>query len=219
MDESGNAEREYLSAVAHDLRAPLAAIHGFAVAIADGTAPTEKHAEYLAFIASESKRLADMVEGLFQLSVLENSPAEKKPFSISEVARIALLGISDRLDKKGVVPDVYVEDVTALGDRTATERAINNLLDNAAKFVPNGGKLWLRVYKSGKDACFELGNSGAPIPRETAARLFDKYVKTRGNGAGLGLCTVKAALVKQGSDIGFRSDADGTVFSFALPTV
>ena len=219
MKDRKDTERDYLAALAHDLRAPLAAINGFANAMLDGTAPTEKHADYVRFIASESKRMADMVEGLFQLSVLESRDTVREPFSLAELARIALLGVSDRLENKEIEPDICIEEVVAVGDRASTERAVHNLMDNAAKFVPHGGRLWLKVYGCDGKAFFELGNSGDAIPKDKLAVIFDKYVGgNRGGGAGLGLYTVKTALNKQGTDITASSDGNGTVFAFCLPS-
>lgn len=216
--DNGKREADYIAALAHDLRSPLVTVKGFASALLDGTALEDKREEYLRLIVKESDRMADMVEGLFELSKLEGAVVEMCPFSLTECVRLAVIAVDKRIEDKGLCPVVELEEVTVKGNRPMTERVLTNLFDNALKFVPQGGRLWVKVQKRPDGGLFEIGNSGVPIPAEDLPHVFDKYYKKGKNGgAGLGLYLVKTALEKQGATITVRSDTEGTVFSFCMP--
>ena len=102
-------------------------------------------------------------------------------------------------------------------------RVVTNLLDNAVKFTPENGRIFLAVREDPSRVSVQVGNSGEPVPKEVLRHMFDRFYKadlSRGinkNGTGLGLHIVKTILARHGQTIRVSSDGErGTVFTFTL---
>ena len=110
-----------------------------------------------------------------------------------------------------------------MGDRDHIYRAVYNLVDNAVKFIDDGGTLRLTAYPAGESCEFSICNTGGGIAPEDIPHIFDRFYKTDRSrsrdrsGAGLGLYIVKNIINLHGGDISVRSDGGETEFSFTLP--
>jgi signal transduction histidine kinase len=222
----------FLANVSHDLRTPMTTISGFVDGIIDGTIPEDKHSYYLGIISSEVRRLSRLVSSLLQLSRTEAGDTKLKPsdFNLSEKTRQVLISFENKIDdKKLEIEFVNARDIYVNADMDAMHQVIYNLIDNAVKFTPEGGKVCLTlsvisIDRRIKKALFSIKNTGQGIPPEETPYLFERFYKSdrsRGldkTGTGLGLYIVKTTLLSHGEDIKVASEPGKiTEFSFTLP--
>ena len=217
--------------VSHELKTPMTTIAGFADGILDGTIPPERQAHYLQMISSETKRLNRLVRSMLDTTRLQENqqiPEEQKTrFDVSECAGQVLLGFEQKITAKAL--DVKVE----FPDRPVYTRAhqdhiiqvIYNLVDNAVKFCPREGTLWLSV-RSGKNKLYiSVANTGETIPHEELPLVFDRFHKldksrsVNRDSWGLGLYIVKTIIGAHGENISVVSREGKTEFTFTLPLV
>ena len=224
-----NLRKELVANVSHDLRTPLAIIHGYAETLAmKGKDLSDSDREkYLQNILKSTENLEKLVGELFELSKLESNKVKlnKEKVNLSEllndiVGRYQVLAhkknISLKLNVAMVLQHVQI-------DIALMERAIQNLLENALKFTPEGGVVTFRVTGENNFLKVEIQDSGVGIEEEYLPFVFDRYKKLSHDlqnnpGAGLGLAIVKKILQLHGIDIAVQSQKDkGTAFSFNIP--
>jgi signal transduction histidine kinase len=159
-----------------------------------------------------------------QLQSQENKELMKKTFDISEVIRLSLLSLEQKITKRELDVDVNLpeEAVMTLGDQDAITQVVYNLIDNAAKFASPGSTIKLELWKKEEKAYVSVKNTGETISKEELPLIFDRFHKTDRSrsmdkdGVGLGLYIVKTILDSHGEDI-FVTSKDGvTDFTFTL---
>lgn len=228
MRQQEELSRNFVANVSHELKTPMTSISGFADGMLDGTIPPEKHQQYLEIISQESHRLSRMVLRMLETARIESGEMviTPVPFDLSETAIQVLLSFEKQLEEKKIDVDVELKDfLTANGDRDLIYRVVYNLIDNAVKFVNEGGKLTIRSEVQGKMAYFSIRNTGSSIPEEDLPHVFDRFYKVDRSrsmdrtGAGLGLYFVKSIVILHGGDISVRSNNNETEFSFTIPAV
>ncbi|KPM32445.1 Integral membrane sensor signal transduction histidine kinase [Croceitalea dokdonensis DOKDO 023] len=220
--------RELIANISHDLRTPLAIIQGYieTLQMKDGSLTAEQRKTYLDTINSSSGRLAKLISQLFEYSKLEANQIEPKPepFLISELANDIHRNYQGLAQKKLI--DLQLEmdhDIPLVfGDISLVERAIQNLMDNALKFTPNGGKVTVSIEALQKDVAITIKDSGPGILSEHQALIFERYRQTKSGkqneGSGLGLAIVKKIMELHNSNIHvFSKPNEGTAFTFNLP--
>ena len=153
---------------------------------------------------------------------------ELRPLDLCELARVTLLSFETILEELGanVRFDARPERLMVSADKDAIQRVIFNLVDNAAKFTPPEGDLFIRIREQNKKAVFSIRNTGEGIPPEELPHLFDRFYKSdrsRGldkRGAGLGLYIAKRIIDAHGEEIWVTSQKGGwTEFVFTLSLV
>lgn len=220
--------QELIANISHDLRTPLAIIQGYSetLQMKDGTISNEERKEYLESIHRNSERLSKLVEQLFEYSKLESNQVhpKKEPFLLSELVNdihrtYSLLAEQKEIDFQLVadndIPLVYA-------DISLVERAIQNLLDNALKFTPNGGNVSVKLVAHSNRVQVVIQDSGPGIKKENQSLIFERYRQTKTGvekeGVGLGLAIVKKIMEIHNSSIKVLSKPnEGTSFSFSLP--
>ena len=208
-----------MSASVHDMKAPLMCISGFADAILDGTVLPEKRDHYISLIRDEAKRLSLMCDEMLFASKIESGREiyEKAPFDICETARRVIISLEGRINDKNLDVDFDAEDgVRALGDENAFTRVIYNMMDNAIKFSPEGGKIELCLKNSCGRIRFSVLNEG-----ESSAdmdRVFEPfYSMDKKNGTGLGLYIASSIIKAHSGEIFASSGGGRTEFGFEIP--
>ena len=155
-------------------------------------------------------------------------PADKLvDFDICEAAGQALLSFEQRINRKHLNVDVDMPElgVTVRAMPDAVTQVLYNLIDNAVKFIDDGGTLSIRVERSGNKAVTTVGNTGPTIAPEELPLIFDRFHKTDKSrstdrdGVGLGLYIVKTIVLAHGEDIYVTSRDGKTEFTFTLPLV
>ena len=218
---------EFISVIAHDLRAPITVISGFAEIlerIADERVAPERERKAIESILSSARRLTRMVGDLLDISRIEarRLRLERRQIDLGDLAG-DIVGRAKTL--VGDHPIAYVapsERLPVSADASRIEQVLTNLLTNAAKYSPSEAPVEVSVSRRGDDAVVSVADRGAGIPEEEQSKLFTRFYRTRDvgdvKGLGLGLYISKGIVEAHEGRIWVESRAGGgSVFSFALP--
>lgn len=217
----------FLANVSHELRTPMTSIGGFVDGILDGTIPKEEERYYLKIISSEVHRLARLVRSMLNLAKIE--AGELKPnlqyFSVLEPIVDTLVTFEPRLEAKHIdVRGLDVDRVTLYADNDLVHQVMYNLVENAIKFVDEGGYIEFGFEPVGVMTVISIKNSGEGLSEDELPLVFDRFYKTdksRGldkTGVGLGLNIVRSIVKLHGGKIMVKSvKGEYTEFVFTLP--
>lgn len=223
--------RELIANVSHDLRTPLATLHGYleTLILKGDNLSAEERERYLQIAASHSHRLNQLVDELFELSKLESCETllNIEPFSLAElvqdvVQKFRLLAE----EKKIVLKTEFGNNIAfAYGDIGLMQRVLENLLENALRYTPAGGCVSIKLSDDSSQIQVRVADTGCGIPADELPHIFDRFYRLeksrqgKGDHAGLGLAIVKRIIELHGSVIEASSEINhGTSFQFYLPT-
>ena len=220
--------RELIANISHDLRTPLAIIQGYieTLHMKDSELSQEERNEYLQRVTKSSERLSKLVSQLFEYSKLEANQIEpeKEPFLISELANDIHRNYMILAQQKNIDLKLAMKENIPLvfADISLVERAIQNLMDNALKFTPEGGEVTVKIEVEDQNVEVIIQDSGPGIKKENHSLIFERYRQTKTGeqkeGAGLGLAIVRKIMEIHNSKIKVFSEPNqGTAFSFSLP--
>jgi two-component system sensor histidine kinase CreC len=222
---------QYVHALTHELKSPLAAIRGSAELLEgeDGAAPMPEadRARFVATIRAQSGRMAEMIDKLLALASVEHRQRIEQPqrMSLRDVVDDAAERVATKFDQRGLRLQV-IEDAPSLvvsGDAFLLRQSIVNLLENAADFAPVGSVVELRLARDGDDAVLGIRDHGPGVPDYALDRVFERfYSLARPEGAsrssGLGLCFVAEAMALHGGRATLANhDEGGAVATLHLP--
>ena len=232
MEEVGplrRAERARTDLVAnlsHELRTPLAAVRALAETARDSVDDPEEHRQFLDRLVEEVERLGDMVQGMLRLARLDagaepftSEPLE--PLVLLEAARDRIAPVASR--KRVTVELGDVGDVgTVCGDRGRVLEVLSNLLDNAVRHSPQGGRVSLAALPDDQQIRFEVRDEGSGVLPHERTRVFERFYTgdaSRGSegGTGIGLAIAKQIVERQGGRIWVADRSPGATFCFTLP--
>ena len=230
MQNADTARQEFVANVSHELKTPMTTIAGYLDGMLDGTIPQPEQRHYMELVSTEVRRLSRLVRNMLEISRLKDQgiPADKlADFDLCEAAGQALLSFEQRINRKHLNVDVDMPElgVTVRAMPDAVTQVLYNLIDNAVKFIDDGGTLSIRVERSGNKAVTTVGNTGPTIAPEELPLIFDRFHKTDKSrstdrdGVGLGLYIVKTIVLAHGEDIYVTSRDGKTEFTFTLPLV
>ncbi len=228
VERSHRTLRQFLANASHELRTPLTSIQGFSQALAEGAISGPEGAmEAGAIINDEAQRMRRLVEDLLYLSRVEGT--DRKP--AREPVDLGALLLEEERRLAPVVAARQVRLVLELaelplvhGDEDELDHLFTNLLENAAKYTPEGGTITLRARADGACVQVEVHNTGSYIPEEDRPHLFERFYrvdKSRAReveGSGLGLAIAHEVAQRHGGTITVESDPQqGTTFLVTLP--
>jgi two-component system phosphate regulon sensor histidine kinase PhoR len=220
---------QFVATISHELRTPLASLHGAAMTLLEREhdLSPQTHHELLDMIAVQSKRLADLVEEILIAGQLDSGSLRvvTEPFDAEELvwtaAATARLRTGDDTTIDVSLPAVLPK---VEGDVERTRQVLTNLIDNAIKYSPHGGRIELGVEADGEYARFTVRDEGLGIPLGEQKRIFEKFYRLdpdhrRGiGGSGLGLYICRELVRTMGGRIWVDSDpGQGATFTFELP--
>ena len=227
--KGGESQRKFISNISHDFRSPLTSIKGYVEAILDGTIPVEIQDRYLHIVLSETERLEKLTKGLLTLNTFDDNGylMEMSDFDINEVIRRTLETFEGRCNERGIRFSLLFDEASlpVHADMEKIQQVLYNLIDNAIKFCPDGGRLSLRVQSDGGKARVSVENTGPTIDKDELPLLFDRFHKADKSrsadreGWGLGLYIAKTIVGAHGGDIWATSENGVTQFNFTLPAV
>lgn len=225
-----NLRRELVGNVSHDLRTPLAVIHGYieTLIIKSESLEEGEKEKYLTRALEGTERLKKLVEELFELSKLEAKQIKpiKEPFFINELIDDISQKYSLLAEEKDITikADIKADPCLVYADVSLIERVLQNLIDNALKYTPEKGKITLQINHQAQEVEIKVTDTGSGIPKDQIPFVFDRYhigdkrVSLDNNSTGLGLAIVKRILEIHDTTIELQSKfGKGTTFSFILP--
>ena len=229
LEEGERRRREFVSDVSHELHTPIFTLQGYMEGLTDGVVePTE---ETWGAMYSQTERMRRLVDDLWQLSRAETGQLllDVRAVPPVEAAKLTTRAMMPLYAAKGVelssaVPQT-VPRVLADADRLA--QVLTNLLSNALRHTPAGGRVEVRAKARGGDVLFEVGDTGAGIAQEHLPRVFERFYRAEKSrsrsedygGSGLGLALCRALVGAMGGEIWAESAGpnEGATFFFTLP--
>ncbi len=221
-------KRDFVSAVSHELRTPITSMKGFLdTVLGDPEMPVEVRTEFLGVVRSQLKRLAGMVEKILQFSRLEaGQKMELAAFDLTALAGEIVAELSPISASRSVSidwdgPSLPVE---VLADREQIRSVLVNLLTNAIKFTPDGGRVGIGVHAAEGETVVAVRDTGIGIRAEDLPNLFQRFYRAPSSGqhapgTGLGLSIVKEIVQRHGGQIHVDSrPGEGSTFTVRLPT-
>jgi len=220
---------QFVATISHELRTPLASLHGAALTLLErehDLSGRTRH-ELLDMIAVQSRRLAELVEEILVAGQLDSGSLSvvTEPFDPAELVWTAAAAARLRVGADTTI-DVSVPPVLpkVAGDAERTRQVLTNLVDNAVKYSPHGGRIELGVEADEENARFTVRDQGLGIPLAEQKRIFDKFYRLdpdhrRGiGGSGLGLYICRELVRSMNGRIWVESDPGrGATFTFELP--
>lgn len=219
---------EFLSMVSHELRSPVSAIEQIIGAVLTSEKLDPKERQLLQRAKERARGLIDLINKLLEISRIEAGMAvqRKEPLRVEEVVRrtVELMaeqarakGIELRMRKEGAIPQV-------MGDPQGLEAVFTNLISNAIKYTPGGGRVEVALGVEGDYVKVSISDTGIGIPKEDLPRIFDKFYRVPSPetrqvvGTGLGLSIVKGIVEAHLGRIEVQSEVGkGSTFTVYLP--
>lgn len=224
-EEIGSVEMlrtDFVNNFSHEFKTPIVSIRGFAKALKWDDLTPEERDEYLDIIISESERLSALSLNVLYLSKIENQTilADKMRYNLSEQIRLVVALLDQKLSEKQLEIIFDAEEYFVTANEEMMKQVWINLLDNAVKFSPVGGKIEIRIKQTGNGLSIKISNQGVGMSPETREHIFDKFYQgdlshsTSGNG--LGLAIVKKIIDLHDSNITVHSSNKGSSFEVIL---
>ena len=232
LDAADRTRRQLLADVSHELMTPLSAIRGYVetLQMADLRLDEGTRTRYLGIVNDESERLEEIIGDLLELARLEGGGGALRNDTVS-VAQL-LERVRHRhepiLDDKRITLDAVEDPAVGVfrGDQYRLEQALQNLVANAIRHTPDGGRVSVRAAREGNELILSVEDTGVGIPEEHLARVFDRFYKIDESrtgtklqsGSGLGLSIVQAIVARHGGTVSASSvPGAGARFEIRLP--
>ncbi|HOT76094.1 MAG TPA: hybrid sensor histidine kinase/response regulator [Candidatus Wallbacteria bacterium] len=229
LKEVENLKNQFVSMVAHEIKAPISASLGYIYLILDGyITDRDKILEKLGRCKERSETLLEMVNDLLQISRHQTNRLnlEIKPVNIREKIENALEFYAQEMKKKNLelTKEFSGANCEILADDKSLDMILNNLISNAIKYTPEGGKVSVSYTNDGDYGAIAVKDSGYGIRKEDLPRLFTEFFRCKTketskiSGTGLGLSVVKKFVTAQKGTVTVDSEYQkGSVFTVRLP--
>lgn len=217
LDRNDRERRDMLADIAHELRTPLTVLRGRLEGIMDGVYPADE--SHIGPALEETYLLERLVEDLRLLTIAESHQLafEKHELDLIEIARRSISMFQAEADEKKISLDLEtgLEKALIVADLLRTEQVIGNLISNALRYVPEGGRVWVEVSRQENEVTISINDNGPGIPEADLPFIFNRFwrgEKSRSRvsgGAGLGLAIAKLLVEGQEGRITARSLPEG----------
>jgi len=227
LEEALNVKNQFLAAVSHELRTPINSIVGWATMLQQGTMRSERAGAGIASIERNAQALAHLIEDLLESSRLLTGKMSltTEDVVLDRVIGAAVDAIQLTADNKNVALDVHADVVPNVrGDADRLKQVFWNILGNAIKFTPPGGRVNVRITREQEFVAVSVTDTGEGIEPAFLAHVFDNFrqadSRSRG-GLGLGLAIARQVVELHGGTIHASSDGanQGATFIVRLPAV
>lgn len=224
-----NVRRELVANVSHELKTPLTVIKGYAETLRLGAVNDPEHnVQFIQRIEEQADRLHELIQDLLQIARLEagSETFELCPVPLDELIAECARQFADVAAGKGVTlsTESLLADVAAFADEEGVRTILNNLIDNALKFTPAGGRVTIRCRAEAQIVTIEVEDTGIGIAEADQSRVFERFYrvdKARSRelgGTGLGLSIVKHFAQAFGGAVSVvSSPGNGSRFRVELP--
>jgi signal transduction histidine kinase/ActR/RegA family two-component response regulator len=209
VEGANRAKDEFFATLGHELRNPLGVISAAISVLAEDDEPDERAARLKEIIARQTRHLSRLVDDLLDVSklVAGKLSLERRPENLRELVEWTLSTFREIDTASRHVVTLTGESVWVEVDPTRLEQVVLNLLDNAVKHTPPGGRIELGIASEGEDAILRVRDSGVGIPPESLPLIFEPFVQAdrSAGGLGLGLTLVKRLVELHGGTVSASS--------------
>jgi len=230
LKQSDMQRRELIANVSHDLRTPLATLQGYLETLLRKKKELNEQEKehYIQTALKHSQHLGDLVSELFELARLDANETKPKleAFSLPELVHDVMHKFWLMTSKRNITVEALFDEALPFvnADVGLIERVIQNLLENAIRYTPDGGKIEIRLTHSDDSVSVQVRDNGCGIAEKELPLIFERFYRPEksrhqsSGGAGLGLAISKRILELHGSTIqAFSRINQGTEFRFDLP--
>ncbi len=219
----------FISSVAHDIRTPLTSINGFVTAMTDGTIPPELYEKYLLRIKAEADKIKNLVVSMTEASSLSHIETElMEVFDLKSALEDLLYELEPQFKAKDITCETRIDEeggTYVYGEAQLLCRVLLNIVTNAIKFTPEGGKIIISSSLEDKTKrLITVEDSGPGVEPDKRNRVFESFYKVdssrKQEGFGLGLYICKQILTGHGQNIRLEESRElgGALFIFTFPT-
>ena len=224
-DEKRQVRFQFTSVLAHEMKAPIAAIEGYLQMIRERSAGEnlENYDRMLDRCLIRIEGMRKLISDLLDLTAIESGQRQRNIVSVNvaEAARQSVENMKAEAERRGIRIDLRVPaDLVLEGDRTEIEMIFNNLVSNAVKYNRDNGKVTVTADVSGDDVRIQVDDTGIGMTQEECQRLFNDFTRIRNEktrhilGSGLGLSTLKKLVTLYRGSISVESQPDaGSTFT------
>jgi len=230
LAEASRMKSEFISVVSHQLRSPLSNLRWAIELLMSGRLGKieEKQTEYFRILKENSGRMGELVSDLLIVSRIETAtlPQKRKEISLEDLIKKLISEFKPFAQASNVEIEFKSEEnlPKILADPSQIRLVVENLLDNAVRYIKDRGKVKMLLSRRGQNLYFEIEDNGVGIPKEDQKYIFQKFFRSENilryqtQGSGLGLYISKAIIERSGGKIGFKSqEGVGSTFWFTLP--
>jgi two-component system heavy metal sensor histidine kinase CusS len=223
LEESFRRLKDFSSDLAHELRTPITNLMTETQVAMSVSRSAEEYREVLLSNSEEYDRLARMISDMLYLAQAENGllVTNREPVDLATEVK-ALFDFFDALAEEKSLTLSLTGEGTVSGDRLMLRRALANLLSNAVRHTPEGGRIDVAIDSDGELRRIRVMNSGEAISPEHLERIFDRFYRAdpsrhrSGEGAGLGLAITRSIILAHGGTITAQSESAGVCFEICL---
>lgn len=217
---------EFLSTAAHELRTPLTSIQGFSELLIERDLPEDRQHRYLAYINEQATQLGTILDDLLNISRLEAGRGIQiatEPVDMSKLIQVVILPFNESAPDHCLVIEGDVDLPPVTGDPMRLTQVLQNLVSNAIKYSPDGGKVYIRAQVRDEHLMVMVEDEGIGMTSEQQVHLFEKFYRADGSntaigGTGLGLAICKLIVELHGGEIWTESEYGvGSTFYFTVP--
>ena len=226
-EENSRAKDIFLATLSHELRTPLNAILGWAHLLGSGHLSDEEKLEAIDVIERNARAQVRLVEDLLDVSrfITGKMNMQQGVVEFDKVIISAIESVRPQAQEKNIALEVETEPVVVMGDGVRLQQVIWNLVSNAVKFTPDGGKVAVSLAQSETHGQLKVCDSGEGISSDFLPHVFERFRQADGSssrrhgGLGLGLAIVRNIVDWHGGTISVSSDGEGTgsIFTVEIP--
>ncbi len=228
-ERANEAKDSFLAVLSHELRSPLSAMLAWTRVLQQSPDDVAKRARAIAVLDRNLTVQANLINDLLDVSRIVSGKfeLERSPLDLVEELRECLDALQPMVVERGITLTRHVDvpQLVMTGDAQRLTQVMRNLVDNAIKFTPEGGRIDVRLAREGAGAVFSVADSGEGFAPELASIIFDRFEQRsdphnrRYGGLGLGLAIVRHIVVQHGGTVHASSAGlgQGAVFTICIP--
>ncbi len=227
--QAWEVQQQFVADASHELRTPLTVIQTRTELLLQHPHQTvQEKSDDISTIYRETRRVRRLVNDLLTLARSDSNQLEldRQAFDVSELLSEVGDHFSELAELEGITFEIHIQSrLFCNGDRERIHQLLVILLDNAVKFTPSGGAVYLSCGKKGSQLFIEVRDTGVGISEKDLPRIFDRFYRgdqargRRDGGTGLGLSIAQWIVEKHGGSISAKSNSEGTTFTVKLAAV